>query len=798
MAIGYLQSHHCGTDSCGVAYYDQNCNIRVAKTVGAVAKLAPKLNGGIHTPIAIMHTRMATTGAVAYRNAHPFLSENRDIALAGNGVTRIIKKFDTFHFLKGETDTETLLHFIEDAVDFSGSYEEIADQLHEADEKHSFSHNLVILAKGFLIVTKFGHYRLSIGKGTNSIAVSTVSFENKRWKSVARGDVLFIKDGDVIYTKNFPDKYYNWQRSYGGWGGAYGGYNRDGVDYCGYTPYVKEPTPATVSAEAVVADLCGALISPPKNDSIPATGRQKDRDVSTIESYVARQRQLNRRANRHIQRQPKQKKTAPDGKIIGWAKVEGTGPDIVCSHCQPKRKISVRDYEDIRQSSGDLPYTYQCTMCKKQLHGILRRFLKPLANKQAGKEGYFNCGEYQPCDGCYYFNDCHKEPYDPVYDRENACNTCAHKEYCEYDSAVLCSMYKDNMNPIKKWYNCKDHLPCPSCDYYDGCAEAYYKQDGTLCQHCVWGNSCEVDLSKDFDCDHYSAGEPRPAPNDVSEACNECDARNENGECSKGYACEFNRKETPCIYLVDDKCTTRSECEISYCKAFNTNRGNFSQACSRTKCEANNGGLCEVNANCKFTEQYPGERVCGYFRCYRNIKGQCMHDQLPCAHPEERDKHTGSEDPKKRQVKKSGLCFICAISDTCSFFKDAGQTRRTCPVFKRIKQPSKVTKETKPPEDKYLSAYTEEGFLKVIQCDLCWYSDDACDDATGKIMYCSYFIDKNELADLKEAEPSNLCHTCDLSNNCPEESDNVTECDAYGDEDYNYPPYEDEEESVGD
>jgi glucosamine--fructose-6-phosphate aminotransferase (isomerizing) len=69
--------------------------------------------------IGIGHTRWATHGEPNQTNAHPHLSENGDIALIHNGIienynvlkTELLKRGHTF---VSETDTEVLVHLIED------------------------------------------------------------------------------------------------------------------------------------------------------------------------------------------------------------------------------------------------------------------------------------------------------------------------------------------------------------------------------------------------------------------------------------------------------------------------------------------------------------------------------------------------------------------------------------------------------------------------------------------------------------------------------------------------------------
>src|SRR2546421_2286096 len=117
---GLRRLEYRGYDSAGVAVQN-GAGIVVAKLAGRVHALQDRLE---QAPIAgtsgIAHTRWATHGAPNQRNAHPHTDCHDRIALVHNGI---IENADVLraaleqkgHAFGTETDTETLVHLIEDA-----------------------------------------------------------------------------------------------------------------------------------------------------------------------------------------------------------------------------------------------------------------------------------------------------------------------------------------------------------------------------------------------------------------------------------------------------------------------------------------------------------------------------------------------------------------------------------------------------------------------------------------------------------------------------------------------------------
>jgi len=185
---GLKRLEYRGYDSAGVALL--NGDINLYKVKGKVSKLESFAeNRSKQSQIGIGHTRWATHGPPTDENAHPHLSGNKKIALIHNGI---IENYDSLkkelvkrgHEFKSDTDTEVLVHLIEDIQQNENVDLETATKsaLHE-----------VVGAYAIVILDKENPERLIAARNSSPLVIG-----------VGEGEFFVASDASPIieYTKN--------------------------------------------------------------------------------------------------------------------------------------------------------------------------------------------------------------------------------------------------------------------------------------------------------------------------------------------------------------------------------------------------------------------------------------------------------------------------------------------------------------------------------------------------------------------------------------------------------------------
>jgi glutamine---fructose-6-phosphate transaminase (isomerizing) len=200
---GLHRLEYRGYDSAGIALLNDE-NISVYKKAGKVSELEAFVQDKSLTGTRGMgHTRWATHGEPNDRNAHPHFSETSNIALIHNGIIEnyaSIKKElkKRGHTFKSETDTEVLVHLIEDIHINTNVDLEKAVRLALAEVVGAYA--IVVMSKNHpdkLIAARKGS-PIVLGIGENEYFVASDATPIVEYTK----NVIYLNDGEVAIIKD--------------------------------------------------------------------------------------------------------------------------------------------------------------------------------------------------------------------------------------------------------------------------------------------------------------------------------------------------------------------------------------------------------------------------------------------------------------------------------------------------------------------------------------------------------------------------------------------------------------------
>lgn len=206
---GLQRLEYRGYDSAGVAVRDANGELKRFRSLGKVAVLKQLVDmSDISGDLGIAHTRWATHGMPAERNAHPQMSGVR-VAVVHNGIienhNELRDRLTTLGYsFTSETDTEVIAHLmahklesgkalfaavVETAAELKGAYALAAASPEDGDR-------IVVTREGSPLV-------IGLGEGENFIASDVTALLPVTRK------FIFLEDGDVAEVRRDGVTIYN-------------------------------------------------------------------------------------------------------------------------------------------------------------------------------------------------------------------------------------------------------------------------------------------------------------------------------------------------------------------------------------------------------------------------------------------------------------------------------------------------------------------------------------------------------------------------------------------------------------
>jgi glucosamine--fructose-6-phosphate aminotransferase (isomerizing) len=196
---GLKRLEYRGYDSAGVALIDTSNNMKVYKKTGKVSDLEKEIGTqDTSARTGMGHTRWATHGEPNDANAHPHLSGDGEFAMIHNGIIENYAALKEMlisrgHVFKSETDTEVLIHLIEEV--YKNNEVKFEEAVRMALTQVVGAYAIVITSKkdpNYLIGAKKGS-PMVIGIGENEYFIASDATPIVEYTR----NVVYLQDGEI-------------------------------------------------------------------------------------------------------------------------------------------------------------------------------------------------------------------------------------------------------------------------------------------------------------------------------------------------------------------------------------------------------------------------------------------------------------------------------------------------------------------------------------------------------------------------------------------------------------------------
>ena len=200
---GLHRLEYRGYDSAGIALIDSTSHLNIYKKAGKVSNLEDFIGHQNHSGVIGMgHTRWATHGPPNDKNSHPHQSGDERLAIIHNGIIENYgplkeELISRGHIFKSDTDTEVLIHLIEDIQ--KEAHLDLREAVRVALNEVVGAYAIVIMSKdepNQLIAARKGS-PMVIGVGDKEYFVASDATPIVEYTK----NVIYLNDNEIAYIK---------------------------------------------------------------------------------------------------------------------------------------------------------------------------------------------------------------------------------------------------------------------------------------------------------------------------------------------------------------------------------------------------------------------------------------------------------------------------------------------------------------------------------------------------------------------------------------------------------------------